>query len=72
MPDRIPVRATRNGGPDFIEVPTKDEALAAALLEERRGYVARGLDDRVAQVDAELARLVGHPIPLKTARRSKK
>ena len=28
-----------------------------ALLEERRGYVLRGLKDRVAQVDAELARL---------------
>ena len=31
----------------------------AALLREREGYVARGLSDRVAQVDAELAR-VGH------------
>lgn len=28
-----------------------------ALLEERHGYVVRGLADRVAQVDAELARL---------------
>jgi len=28
----------------------------AALIEERRGYVVRGLADRVAQVDAELAR----------------
>ena len=28
----------------------------AALLEERRGYVARGLANRVAQVDAALAR----------------
>jgi len=26
-----------------------------ALLEERRGYVVRGLDDRVAQVDEQLA-----------------
>lgn len=26
-----------------------------ALLEERRGYVTRGLDDRVAQVDEQLA-----------------
>lgn len=33
-----------------------DETISA-LLEERRGYVARGLDSRVRQVDAELARL---------------
>lgn len=26
----------------------------AGLLEERRGYVTRGLDDRVAQVDEQL------------------
>ncbi len=30
-----------------------------ALLEERRGYVLRGLTDRVAQVDAEIERLSG-------------
>lgn len=29
-----------------------------SLLEERRGYVMRGLNDRVQQVDAEL-RLLG-------------
>lgn len=29
----------------------------AALRQERRGYVARGLTDRVAQVDAALADL---------------
>jgi hypothetical protein len=28
-----------------------------ALMEERRGYVSRGLEDRVAQVDEELAKL---------------
>lgn len=32
-----------------------------ALLYEREGYVARGLDDRVAQVDAELARIGDEP-----------
>ena len=31
-----------------------DTPLVAALLEERRGYVARGAKDRVAQVDAAL------------------
>lgn len=31
--------------------------LITALLEERRGYIVRGLDNRVAGVDAELKRL---------------
>lgn len=30
-----------------------------ALLEERRGYVVRGLTARIAAVDAEIARLGG-------------
>lgn len=34
-------------------------SMIAALLEERRGYVLRGLRDRVAQVDAEIERLGG-------------
>lgn len=33
-----------------------------ALLEERAGLARQGLDDRVAQVDAELSRL-GHSEP---------
>ncbi|MFI6270729.1 hypothetical protein [Micromonospora zamorensis] len=57
MPDRIEVRAVRNGGVDHIEVPTADEALVAALLRERAGYVTRSRPDRVAAVDAELNRL---------------
>lgn len=32
-----------------------------ALREERNGYVRRGLKDRVAQVDAEIARFEGSP-----------
>ena len=32
-----------------------------ALLDERRGYVVRGLADRVKAVDAQLARL-GHRV----------
>lgn len=35
------------------------DAMIAALLEERRGYAARGLTDRVKLVDAQLAAL-GH------------
>lgn len=38
----------------------------AALLEERRGYVVRGLPDRVKAVDEQLARL-GHKAPLAPA-----
>lgn len=37
-----------------------------ALLRERAGYVVRNLPDRVAQVDAELARL-GHEAPVEFA-----
>lgn len=42
--------------------PDPGETYAQALLEEREGYVRRGLADRVAAVDAELARL-GRPVP---------
>jgi hypothetical protein len=38
------------------------QAEIAALLEERRGYVMRGLPDRVQAVDAQLA-LLGHAAP---------
>lgn len=59
MPDRIPVRAVRTGGLDFMEAPTRQEALIAALLRERAGYLQRNLPVRVEGVDAELCRL-GH------------
>ena len=39
-----------------------------ALQEERAGYAARGLDDRVAEVDAQLARLA--PTDAAPAKRS--
>ena len=38
---------------------SRHDDIVAALLEERRGYVARNLPERVKLVDAELARL-GH------------
>ncbi|MBC2903523.1 hypothetical protein [Streptomyces cupreus] len=31
-----------------------DDPMVAALLREREGYVGRGMDDRVAQVDEQL------------------
>lgn len=34
-------------------------AIVESLKEERRGYVLRGLGDRVKQVDAEIRRLGG-------------
>ncbi|MER6956013.1 hypothetical protein [Streptomyces sp. NPDC000618] len=37
--------------------------MLAALKRERAGYVSRGLDDRVAQVDEEIARLRGDDSP---------
>lgn len=61
MPEQIPVRATRNGGLDYVEVPTREENWIAALRRERQGYSERDDADSVALVDAELARL-GAPV----------
>ncbi|MGA5472529.1 hypothetical protein ACPCUK_27620 [Streptomyces arboris] len=36
---------------------TRDENMVAALRRERAAYVAKGKDDRVAQVDDQLSRL---------------
>jgi len=41
-------RAAALGSPD------QNAGMIAALLEERRGYVIRGMDDRVKQVDEQL------------------
>ena len=48
-------KAAADGKPDVAR------GYIEALLAERRGYVTRGLDDRVSQVDAELERL-GHEV----------
>lgn len=39
------------------------DSMLAALKRERAGYVARGLDDRVAQVDEQIGRLSGDDAP---------
>lgn len=39
-----------------------NDPMIAALLRERAGYATRGMDDRVAQVDEQLA-LRGHTPP---------
>lgn len=41
---------------------TTDDPMVAALLRERAGYLNRGMNDRVAQVDEQLA-LRGHTVP---------
>jgi hypothetical protein len=44
--------------PEYSPPPPLD-VYVACLKRERQGYVNRGLPDRVAQVDAELARVSG-------------
>jgi hypothetical protein len=43
-----------------------------ALREERKGYVNRGLHDRVAQVDAEIQRVSGTKPPAHQARATRR
>ena len=45
-------------------------ARVAALEEERRGYVVRGLDDRVKEVDAAIRAAKGEPKGRKSAEKS--
>ena len=45
--------------------------MIAALLHERAGYVLRGLDDRVADVDAQLAAQGYTSRDVKTPRRER-
>jgi hypothetical protein len=54
----------------MTDAPQTEDPMVAALLREREGYVVRGMDDRVAQVDEQLA-LRGHkPDDAKPAARS--
>lgn len=43
----------------MTDEPKTEDPMVAALLREREGYVGRGMDDRVAQVDEQL-RLRGY------------
>lgn len=61
MPRKIPVRATRNGGLDYLTVPTDRENWIAAYLRERQGYLLRQDPNGVSLVDKELARLGYEP-----------
>ena len=54
--------AGRGGLPDTPATPDEKQAAElAALLSERAGYVARGLTDRVAQVDEQIKLGGGKP-----------
>jgi len=54
--------AGRPGEPDSAATPDeKRDAELAALQQERAGYVLRGLDDRVAQVDEQIKARGGKP-----------
>lgn len=68
MPDRVPVRAVRNGGIDYIEVPTRDETWIAAYQQEREDFLTKGDAAGAALVEEELRRLGA---PITTSKRSK-
>lgn len=57
MPDKETATSVRTGQTVTTEVPTADESYVAALLREREGYLRRGRENRVADVDAELERM---------------
>jgi hypothetical protein len=51
----------RNGAPDTASSTSEEAAELVALKRERQGYVDRGLEDRVAQVDAQIKLRGGKP-----------
>lgn len=58
-PDQVAARARAAAAQQ-----AQEDGYVSALLRERNGYVTRGLDDRVEQVDAELTRVgAGKSIP---------
>lgn len=72
MPDQIDVFGAGKPGHDTIPVPTQQESLVAALLEERRGYEQSrdaGAETRhgvpvvetLRKIDGEIRRLGGTP-----------
>ncbi len=64
---RQPVRSTKNGTLDSIEVLSVEEGYAVALLDELRQYRARRMHDKADAVIAELERIApGSTAALKT------
>lgn len=58
MPERVEVRAVRNGAVDYVEVPTAQETYLAALERELVGYRQRGDAVGAFEVEREIARCV--------------
>jgi hypothetical protein len=54
---RQPVRSTKNGTFDSIEVLSVEEGYAAALIEELRQYRARRMPEKADAVLSELERI---------------
>jgi len=54
MPDRVEVTVLRNGGKDYVEVPTQEEGFIAALLSDRAGYIRDGHLHLIPGVDKTL------------------
>jgi hypothetical protein len=54
MPDRVEVTVVRNGGKDFLEVPTAKEAEIAAILSDRAGYISAGHLHLIPGIDSTL------------------
>lgn len=55
MPEKVEVTAIRNGGKDFIEVPTQTERWIAAALDDREKYIAAGYLHLIPAIDKTLA-----------------
>lgn len=63
MPERVEVTVLRNGGKDFMEVPTQEEGFIAALLADRANYIRDGHLHLIPGVDQTLA-FYGYEGPL--------
>lgn len=55
MPERVEVTVLRNGGTDFMEVPTESERWISALLADRAAYITAGHFHLIPGIDETLA-----------------
>lgn len=55
MPDRVEVTVLRNGGKDYVEVPTENERWISALLDDRAAYIKAGHLHLIPGIDETLA-----------------
>lgn len=54
MPEKVEVTVVRNGGKDYIEVPTQQESFIDALLADRENYIKAGHLHLIPNVDITL------------------